>query len=135
MPNVHYISAELLDLATIKSIIEEHKVLELSKEVVLNIEKSKSIKFYKAQLKMCFMHYLYSNIFILPWLITALFNVNFKIKFAFIIITCTVQGKILYKQYMWYTNIHKNEDIIEIEKEIKVLDKSSDTLHELIDNF
>ena len=41
MPNVHYISAELLDLATIKSIIEEHKVLELSKEVVLNIEKSK----------------------------------------------------------------------------------------------
>ena len=39
MPNVHYISAELLDLATIKSIIEEHKVLELSKEVVLNIEK------------------------------------------------------------------------------------------------
>ena len=41
MPNVHYISAELLDLATIKSIIEEHKVLELSKEVILNIEKSK----------------------------------------------------------------------------------------------
>ena len=41
MPNVHYISAELLDLATIKSIIEEQKVLELSKEVVLNIEKSK----------------------------------------------------------------------------------------------
>jgi len=42
MPNVHYISAELLDLATIKSIIEEHKVLELSKEVILNIEKSKN---------------------------------------------------------------------------------------------
>ncbi len=41
MPNVHYISAELLDLATIKSIIEEHKVLELSKKVILNIEKSK----------------------------------------------------------------------------------------------
>lgn len=41
MPNVHYISTELLDLATIKSIIEEHKVLELSKEVVLNIKKSK----------------------------------------------------------------------------------------------
>ena len=41
MTNVHYINAELLDLATIKSIIEEHKVLELSKEVILNIEKSK----------------------------------------------------------------------------------------------
>ena len=41
MTNVHYINAELLDLATIKSIIEEHKVLKLSKEVILNIEKSK----------------------------------------------------------------------------------------------
>jgi histidine ammonia-lyase len=41
MTNVHYINAELLDLATIKSIIEERKVLELSNEVVLNIEKSK----------------------------------------------------------------------------------------------
>ena len=65
----------------------------------------------------------------------ALFNVIFKIKFALIIITCTVQGKIFYKQYMWYKNLHKNEDISEIEKEIKVLDKSSDTLHELVDNF
>ena len=41
MPKVHFISGDLLDLATIKSIIEENKVLELSNEVVLNIEKSK----------------------------------------------------------------------------------------------
>ena len=41
MPKVHYVSGDLLDLATIKSIIEENKVLELSNEVVLNIEKSK----------------------------------------------------------------------------------------------
>ena len=104
-------------------------------QYLLNIEKSKSIKFYKAQLKMCFMNYLYSNIFILPWLIMALFNIIFKIKFALIIITCTVQGKTFYKQYIWYKNLHKNEDIHEIEKEIKVLDTSSDTLHELVDNF
>ena len=41
MSKVHFISGDLLDLATIKSIIEENKVLELSNEVVLNIEKSK----------------------------------------------------------------------------------------------
>lgn len=41
MTKVHYVSGDLLDLATIKSIIEERKVLELSNEVVLNIEKSK----------------------------------------------------------------------------------------------
>lgn len=41
MSKVHFISGDLLDLATIKSIIEENKVLELSNEVVLNVEKSK----------------------------------------------------------------------------------------------
>lgn len=104
-------------------------------QYLLNIEKSKCIKFYKTQLNTCFTHYLYSNIFILPWLFIALFNFNFKIKIAFIVVTLTFQSKMFYKQYMWYTHIHKNNDIMEIEKEIKVLDKSTDTLHELVDNF
>ena len=68
-------------------------------------------------------------------MIITLFNLNFKIKFAFVIVTFTIQCKTFYKQYIWYKNLHKNEDICEIEKEIKVLDKSSDTLHELVDNF
>ena len=104
-------------------------------QYLLNIENTKSIKFYKTQLDICFTSYLYSNIFILPWMVITLFNLNFKIKFAFVIVTFTIQCKTFYKQYIWYKKLHKNEDICEIEKEIKVLDKSSDTLHELVDNF
>ena len=36
----HYISSELLDLSTIKEIVEENKKLSLSEEAILNIKKS-----------------------------------------------------------------------------------------------
>tara|TARA_R110000787_G_scaffold60220_8_gene136575 strand:+ start:17006 stop:18514 length:1509 start_codon:yes stop_codon:yes gene_type:complete len=42
MTNTHYISSELLDLPTIKLILDESKSLELSEEAILNINKSKS---------------------------------------------------------------------------------------------
>jgi len=38
----HYISSELLDLPTIKSIVEENKQLSLSEEATLNIKKSRN---------------------------------------------------------------------------------------------
>jgi len=38
----HYISSELLDLLTIKSIVEENKSLSLSEEAILNIKKSRN---------------------------------------------------------------------------------------------
>ena len=41
MSNIHYISSELIDLPTIKLIIEERKTIELSEEAILNINKSK----------------------------------------------------------------------------------------------
>lgn len=41
MSNTHYISSELLDLPTIKLILDEYKFLELSEEAILNINKSK----------------------------------------------------------------------------------------------
>ena len=41
MSNIHYISSELIDLPTIKLILEERKTLELSEEAILNINKSK----------------------------------------------------------------------------------------------
>lgn len=41
MSKHHYISAELLDLPTIKAIIEEQKILELSNEAILTIKKAK----------------------------------------------------------------------------------------------
>ncbi len=41
MSKHHYISAELLDLPTVKAIIEEQKILELSDEAILNIKKAK----------------------------------------------------------------------------------------------
>tara|TARA_B100000809_G_C15129918_1_gene527924 strand:- start:2181 stop:3689 length:1509 start_codon:yes stop_codon:yes gene_type:complete len=41
MSNTHYISSELLDLPTIKLILNESKSLELSEEAILNINKSK----------------------------------------------------------------------------------------------
>ena len=104
-------------------------------QYLLNIEKTKCTKFYKAQMNTCFTHYLYFNIFIFPWLIMTLFNLNFKIKIALVVITCTIQSKMFYKQYIWYTNLHKNEDLCKIEKEMKILDTSSDTLHNLIDNL
>ncbi len=42
MSNFHYISSELLDLPTIKTIVEEQKPLALSEEAVLNIKKSRN---------------------------------------------------------------------------------------------
>ncbi|MFT4801079.1 MAG: histidine ammonia-lyase [Flavobacteriaceae bacterium] len=42
MSNTHYISSELLDLPTIKLILDESKSLELSEEAILNINKSKN---------------------------------------------------------------------------------------------
>ena len=42
MSNIHYISSELLDLPSIKIIIDENKSLELSEEAILNINKSKN---------------------------------------------------------------------------------------------
>ncbi len=42
MSNIHYISSELLDLPTIKLILDENKSLELSEEAILNINKSKN---------------------------------------------------------------------------------------------
>ena len=41
MSKHHYISAELLDLPTVKAIVEEQKILELSDEAILNIKKAK----------------------------------------------------------------------------------------------
>lgn len=41
MSKHHYIGAELLDLPTIKAIIEEQKILELSDEAILTIKKAK----------------------------------------------------------------------------------------------
>ena len=41
MSKHHYISAELLDLPTVKAIVEEQKFLELSDEAILNIKKAK----------------------------------------------------------------------------------------------
>ena len=41
MSNIHYISSELIDLPTIKLILDERKTLELSEEAILNINKSK----------------------------------------------------------------------------------------------
>ncbi len=41
MQETHYISSEILDLALIKDIIENHKTLELSEEAQLNINKSR----------------------------------------------------------------------------------------------
>ena len=40
MPLKHYISSELLDLSTIKEIVDENKALRLSEEAILNINKS-----------------------------------------------------------------------------------------------
>ena len=41
MREIHYVSTALLDLPTVKSIIELDKKLELSNEAVLNINKSR----------------------------------------------------------------------------------------------
>ena len=40
MSLIHYISTEILDLSTIKEIVEENKKLSLSEEAILNIKKS-----------------------------------------------------------------------------------------------
>ncbi|MDC7996236.1 histidine ammonia-lyase [Altibacter sp. HG106] len=40
MPDIHYISSELLDLPTLQEIITHQKTLELSEEAILNINKS-----------------------------------------------------------------------------------------------
>ncbi|MCW8980201.1 MAG: aromatic amino acid ammonia-lyase, partial [Altibacter sp.] len=42
MQETHYISSEILDLPTVKEIIESHKLLELSEEAAFNIKKSKA---------------------------------------------------------------------------------------------
>ena len=39
MENIHYISSELLHLETLQEIIAEHKLLSLSEEAKLNIQK------------------------------------------------------------------------------------------------
>ena len=65
----------------------------------------------------------------------AISYINNNIKIAILIITTTIQCKSIYKEYMYYKHLSKNEQIIEIEKSIENLDKSSDTLHELIDNY
>jgi histidine ammonia-lyase len=41
MSNTYYISSELIDLPTIKLILDECRFLELSEEAILNINKSK----------------------------------------------------------------------------------------------
>ena len=41
MSNIHYISSELIDLPTIKLILDERKTLGLSEEAILNINKSR----------------------------------------------------------------------------------------------
>ncbi len=41
MQETHYISTEVLDLSSIKEILETHKILELSEEAQLNIKKSR----------------------------------------------------------------------------------------------
>ncbi len=41
MPEIHYISTEILDLPTVKDIFESNKSLELSEEATFNIKKSK----------------------------------------------------------------------------------------------
>ncbi|WP_339609336.1 aromatic amino acid lyase, partial [uncultured Planktosalinus sp.] len=42
MPDFHYISSQVLDLATIIDIIDHQKQLALSDEAVLNIKKSRA---------------------------------------------------------------------------------------------
>jgi histidine ammonia-lyase len=42
MQETHYISSEILDLPTIKNIIDNNQILELSEEAVLNINKSRA---------------------------------------------------------------------------------------------
>lgn len=53
MSNTYYISSELIDLPTIKLILDECRFLELSEEAILNINKSK--------------HYLDKKIKIIPF--------------------------------------------------------------------
>ncbi len=47
MQETHYISSEILDLALVKEIIDNHKTLELSEEAQLNIKKSREYLVHK----------------------------------------------------------------------------------------
>ena len=55
METIHYISSDLLTLATIKDILDTNKKLDLSEEAILNIKKSHE---YLLQINRVFYWYL-----------------------------------------------------------------------------
>lgn len=103
-------------------------------QYLLNQEKTKCIDHYKAKLNASITSNMYANCFTIPLLLTCFVNI-FAIKAAICVIVATMQAHFVYKNYLFYKNIEKNESFVETLEQIKNLDKSSETLHDLIDNY
>lgn len=105
-------------------------------QYLLSQEKTKQVSYYKKQL-----NYLYDQNEIIyymsiPYILLILFHItNMKVSITVMIMTTAAQINHYIKNYNWMKQLTKNNDIKEIEDEIKALDKSNDYLHELIDNY
>lgn len=103
-------------------------------QYLLNQEKSKMIEYYTSKLCESMYNTGFSHMYTLPLLLVCFLNV-FAVKIAVCIIVFTIQAKSGYIHYKFYKNIGKEQHFIDSTENMKNLDKSSETLHDLIDNY
>jgi hypothetical protein len=105
-------------------------------QYLLSQERSKQVVYYKDNIEECYNNQMYIHLLSVPYILMILFRIlNYKVMVAVMIITMTGQSHLFHKNYKWKKDLPYHPDIIKIDAEIKVLDKSNDHLHELIDNF
>ena len=103
-------------------------------QYLLNQEKTKCIAHYQLKLSTCHRHVIHANLFTLPLLICCFVNV-FAIKLTVCIILLTMQGKQAIQHFRFYKRVNTESHFLKTQEKIQELDKSTETLHDLIDNY
>ena len=105
-------------------------------QYLLSQEKTKQVEYYKYQVHNCYDQNKLINILTIPYVLLILFHItNFKVLLTIMIIISSSQINQYIENTKWMKQLTNNENIVKIEEEIKLLDKSNDHLHDLIDSY
>jgi hypothetical protein len=142
--HIEYIT-ELSKLKTQNDDLEEYNsTLERGKtciqgiaknQYILNQEKTKCIAYYKSKLTSCHIRVLKTNCFTIPLFLICFLDILFVLKASLSLVVLTIQLLHCYKQYLFHATIENDKELIYSREKIKQLDNSSETLHDLIDNY
>jgi hypothetical protein len=103
-------------------------------QYLLNIENAKMIIYYKAHITTQFRDIMFSNCNILPFIIACFVN-TLAVKISLCIVIVTIQAKTAFVYYKRFNLLEKTTEFKDLNDKIKKLDKSNETLHDLIDNY